>query len=156
MLPIGNIYGGGDLPIVERSVEVKASPKTVWTLMASQEGLRQWFESDLEIDMRLGGAHRHYADEADQWIVGNVLDIVPEKSLVLSWFEENTDWVHPIRLTFALEAIPGGTRVTQRFDGFPGIGKPNWERTERAYQIGTDQHALLQHLKDVVESAHAA
>lgn len=106
--------------------------------------------------MRVGGAHKHYADEANVWIVGTVLEIIPEKSLVLSWFEENTDWVHPIRLSFRLEAMPGGTRVTQRFDGFPGIGKANWERTMRAYEVGTDQHALLQHLKEAVESAHVA
>jgi len=144
------------MPMVERSVEIKASPKTVWTLMASQEGLRQWFWPDLEIDMRLGGGHRHYVAELDQWIVGTVLDIVPEQSLVLSWFEENTDWVHPIRLTFTLEAIPGGTRVTHRYDGFPGIGKPSWERTQRAYEIGADRHALLERLKAAVESTHAA
>lgn len=52
--------------------------------------------------------------------------------------------------------IPGGARVTQRFDGFPGIGKAKWERTVKAYEIGTDQHALLQHLKEAVESAHVA
>jgi uncharacterized protein YndB with AHSA1/START domain len=143
------------MPVVERSIEIKASPRTVWNLLATQEGLRRWWAADLEIDMRVGGKHRHFVADHNQWISGYVLEIAPEQHLILSWFEEGTDWVHPTRLSFILEPIAGGTRVTQRYDGFAGIGKPTWEKTVQAYNSGIDQHGLLHELKKLAE-AHAA
>lgn len=142
------------MPEVLRSVEIKASPKTVWSLLASQEGLRQWLHANLEIDMREGGAHRHVHRD-DTVISGYVLEIVPEQRLVISWFEEGGDWRFPIRLVFTLEAIPDGTRVTQCFDSFAGIGKPTWDRTQQAYSRGTDEHQTLARLKAAAER-HAA
>lgn len=143
-------------PVAERSIEIKASPHTVWGLLATEEGMRQWLDPAIEIDMKVGGGHRHYMPEFDVWLVGTVLEIVPEKLLVVSWIEKDTDWVHPIRLSFTLEAIPGGTRVTQRYDGFAGIGKPTWERTLESYQCGIEEHKLLEALKLVVEEQHVA
>lgn len=144
------------MPAVERSVEIQASPRTVWELLASPEGWRAWFQSDVEIDLRVGGKHRHYLAEYDQWISGYVLEIQPEREMVLSWFEEDSDWVFPTRLTFTLEAIPGGTRVTQRYDGFAGIGKPTWEKTVQDYNMGIDAYNLLAKIKAIAERHHAA
>lgn len=144
------------MPVVERSIEIQASPSTVWELLATQDGLRAWWAPDIEIDMRVGGKHRHYMAEANQWLSGYILEIEPEKHLIMSWFEEDTDWVHPTRLSFILEEIPGGTRVTQRYDGFAGIGKPTWERTMQAYQRGVEMHNLLADLKKLAEQTHAA
>lgn len=143
------------MPAVERSIEIQASSATVWSFFTTQEGLRTWWGAEIDIDMTVGGKHRHYVPEANQWISGYVLEIVPEKQLILSWFEEDCDWVFPTRLVFTLEAIPGGTRVTHRFDGFAGIGKPTWERTMQAYNRGIDLHNMLGTLKTVAEQ-HAA
>jgi uncharacterized protein YndB with AHSA1/START domain len=141
------------MPMAERSVEIMAPPATVWSLLATQEGLRRWLDPGIEIEMKVGGAHRHYVSEFGIWIVGRVLEIVPERELVLSWMEEGTDWMHPIRLSFTLAEIPGGTRVTQRYDGFAGIGKESWERTYQSYQRGMERHGTLEKLKGAVEAA---
>ncbi len=144
------------MPTITRSIEIKATPATVWSLLSTQEGLRQWWAPNFEIDFRLGGAHRHISPGTDQLITGTVLEMVPERLLILSWFEdgEGTDWRHPIRLTFTLEPTASGTRVTTVFDGYPGIGIANWERTYAAYEIGVDRHDLLGHLCRTVQ-AHA-
>lgn len=144
------------MPNVTRSIEIQASPETVWSLMSTVEGLRQWWEPKVEIDLQVGGTYRFHVEEADTWISGYVLEMIPGVSLSLSWLEEGGDWQFPIRLTFTLEAIPGGTRVTKQFDGFAGIGKATWARTRDAYQIGSEQHKLLEVLKQVVEAHHAA
>jgi uncharacterized protein YndB with AHSA1/START domain len=102
-----------------------------------------------------GGRDRHFVPKANQWISGYVLEIVPEQQLILSWLEEDCDWVFPTRLVLTLEAIPGGTRVTHRYDGFAGIGKPMWQRTMEAYKKGIDAHSLLAGLKAQAEQ-HAA
>lgn len=143
------------MPFVERSIEIQASPSVVWELLSTQEGLRSWWAENVEIEMKVGGKHRHFMAEANQWLSGYVLEIIPEKMLMLSWFEEDTDWLFPTRLTFTLEEIPGGTRVTHRYDGFAGIGKPTWERTMEAYNRGIDQHGLLAGLKALAEGRAA-
>jgi uncharacterized protein YndB with AHSA1/START domain len=144
------------MPVISRSVDIQARPSTVWNLLSTQEGMRRWLEPEITIDMRVGGDHRHINQHANQLITGKVLEIVPEKQLVLSWFEEGGDWVNPIRLVFTLEEIPGGTRVTMQWDGFAGIGKPAWERTMKAYEIGTERHGTLEALKRAAEAIHAA
>lgn len=143
------------MPTITRSIEIKARPATVWSLLASQGGMRQWLNANLEIDLQVGGRYRHISpgpDGTEQLITGHVLEMIPEKRLILSWFEDgpDTDWVYPIRLSFTLEAIPGGTRVTMVFDGFPGIGKASWPKTYEAYQRGVEEHDLLGHLCEAV------
>ena len=146
------------MPAVSRSIEIKASPGTVWRWLATPEALRRWINPNLEIDLRVGGAYRMHEVDGDTWISGTVLELNPEKSLILSWIEEGGDWVHPARLVIALEPVPEGTRVTLTHDGFAGIGKPGWPDTVKAYEAGIDRHGLLNRLADLVaseEPAHA-
>jgi len=144
------------MPVLSRSIDIQASPRTVWNLLATQEGMRQWFEPTIEIDPKVGGFHRHLNQFANIHISGHVQEMVPDKTLVLSWLEEDGDWKFPIRLAFTLEEIPGGTRVTMKFDGFAGIGKLTWDRTLRAYERGMAEHSTLESLKRVAESVRAA
>lgn len=139
---------------VEKSIEIKASPATVWRLFATQEGMRSWFHPEICIDMRVGGAHRHFSH--DTWISGEVLAIEPGRSLTLSWMEEESDWLQPTRVTFTLEPITGGTRVHARHEGFEGVRAFNWERTFGAYTAGWEEHGLLSALKKVAEQLDAA
>lgn len=144
------------MPVLSRTVDIQASPRTVWSLLSTQEGLRQWLEPTLEIDLKVGGFHRHLNQFANIYISGYVLELVPEQTLVLSWFEEDGNWKAPIRLTFTMAEIPGGTRVTMTFDGFAGIGKPTWDRTQQAYERGMAEHGTLDALKRVAEDGRAA
>src|SRR5690242_5194771 len=108
--------------------------------MATPEGLRAWLSPSLDIDLRLGGAYRFLGLDEATWISGRVLELVPEGELVLSWFEEGGDWVHPARLVITLAPTTTGTRVSLSHDGFAGIGKPGWQDTLRAYERGADHH----------------
>lgn len=103
---------------------------------------------DLEIDLRVGGPYRMSSEGT--WISGVVLDIVPEGALVLSWFEEGGDWVHPARLVIELQPTRSGTQVAVRHDGFAGIGKPGWVGTLEAYERGADRHRVVERLRDLV------
>jgi uncharacterized protein YndB with AHSA1/START domain len=144
-----------DAPVVERTVEIRASLEIVWSLVASQEGLRRWFDPTMEIDLTVGGSFRLREEESQGPISGHVLEVVPLQRLVLSWLEEG-GWIHPTRLTFTLEETPEGTRVCQRYDGFAGIGSSTWQRARDAYEAGIDRHGLLKNLKRLAESAAAA
>jgi uncharacterized protein YndB with AHSA1/START domain len=43
---------------VIRSIEIQVPPSNVWRWFATQEGLRRWISSNIEIDLRVGGAYR--------------------------------------------------------------------------------------------------
>src|SRR6202040_840220 len=40
------------MPQVMRSIEIHASPSAVWLWLATQEALRRWISSNIEIDQR--------------------------------------------------------------------------------------------------------
>jgi uncharacterized protein YndB with AHSA1/START domain len=138
------------VPEVVRSLEIQAPPSAVWRWMATEEALRRWINPNLEIDLRVGGTFRLRDEGADVWVSGHVLELVPEGALILSWFEEGGDWVHPARLLFTLAPTAAGTLVTLAHDGFAGIGKPSWPDTVQAYERGADRHQLLQRLAELV------
>ncbi|HUZ02587.1 MAG TPA: SRPBCC domain-containing protein [Thermomicrobiaceae bacterium] len=138
------------MPAVVRSIEIQAPPSAVWRWLATPESLRRWLSPTLEIDLRVGGAYRLPGAEAETWISGTVLELVPEGELILSWLEEGGDWVHPARLAVTLSPTTAGTRVTLTHDGFAGIGKPGWPATVEAYERGADQHNVLEQLADLV------
>lgn len=137
------------MPEVVRSIEIQAPPSAVWRWLATPEALRRWISPNLEIDLRVGGTYRLLNPGEATWISGTVLEMVPEGSLILSWFEEGGDWVHPARLVVSLTPTSAGTRVTLAHDGFAGIGKPGWPDTLQAYERGADRHQLLERLADL-------
>jgi uncharacterized protein YndB with AHSA1/START domain len=144
------------MPEVIRSIDIQAPPSAVWQWLATEEALRRWLSSDLDIDLRVGGTYRMLGADEKTWISGAVLELVPEGRLVLSWLEEGGDWVHPARLLFTLSPIVTGTRVTLTHDGFAGIGKPGWPGTVQAYERGADRHQVLQRLAALVTFDNAA
>ncbi|MGA8246421.1 MAG: SRPBCC family protein [Nocardioides sp.] len=139
------------MPEVIRTIDVAVRPSTLWKWFASQDALRRWWGTpDLDIDLTLGGAFSLTGPDEETRVSGYVLELDPERRLVLSWFEEGTGWVHPARLLFTLEPTGAGTRVTLAHDGFAGIGTANWQGTKDGYERGADVHALLPKLAALV------
>jgi uncharacterized protein YndB with AHSA1/START domain len=138
------------MPEVTRSIQIQAPPSAVWRWLSSQEALRRWLSPTLEIDLRVGGAYRLLGPDEETRISGTVLELVPEGRLVLSWFEEGSDWIHPARLLISLAVTAAGTTVTLTHDGFAGIGKPGWPDTVKAYERGADVHQVLEQLAGLV------
>jgi uncharacterized protein YndB with AHSA1/START domain len=140
---------------VLRSIEIRVPPSAVWRWVATQDGLRHWISSDLEIDMRVGGVYRFLGPDHQTWISGMVLELVPEKSLILSWLEEGSGWTHPARLVISLAPTAAGTRVTLIHDGFEAIGRPDLTETLLDYERGADEHRILDRLAEVVNTSGA-
>lgn len=87
------------------------------------------------------------------WVSGTVLELVPEKSLILSWLEEGSGWLNPARLVIRLSPLEDGTQVVLIHDGFEGIGLPDWAETLKGYELGADVHRVLDRLADLVEAS---
>jgi uncharacterized protein YndB with AHSA1/START domain len=142
-----------DMRQVIRSIEIQAAPSAVWRCVANQEAMRRWISSNIEIDLRLGGAYRFLGPDDQTWISGTVLELEPEKILVLSWFEEGSGWLHSAQLVITLAPTAAGTRVTIIHDGFEGIGRSDWPETVLDYERGADLHRILDKLADVVRTS---
>ncbi len=141
------------MPQVIRSIEIQAKPSAVWRWLATQEALRRWISPNIEIDLRVGGAYRFLGPDNKTWVSGTVLEFETERSLMLSWLEENGGWQHPARLVITLAPIAAGTRVTLIHDGFEDIGRSDWLETVQDYERGADVHRILDHLADLVKAA---
>jgi uncharacterized protein YndB with AHSA1/START domain len=143
------------MPQVTRSIEIQAPPSAVWFWLSTQEALRRWISPNIEIDLRVGGAYRFLGPDNETWINGNVLELEPEKTLILSWLEEGNGWEHPARLVITFAPSPNGTHVTLIHDGFAGIGRPDWAATVQGYERGADIHRILDRLSDLVSVGDA-
>jgi uncharacterized protein YndB with AHSA1/START domain len=109
------------------SVEIGASPERVFqALTATEDVLRWWsapggFHATLwESDTRVGGKWRTAGvlpDGKTHQVHGEYSVVEPPHKLVLTW---NPSWDAPYttQVTYTLEAIEGGTRLTLRHEGF--------------------------------------
>jgi uncharacterized protein YndB with AHSA1/START domain len=140
------------MPQVTRSILIRAAPSSVWRWLATRDGLSRWIGANIEIDLRVGGAYRFLGPDDQTWVSGRVLELVPEKSLILSWLEECSGWLSPARLVIKLTPLRGGTQVVLIHDGFEGIGRPDWAETVKDYERGADLHRVLDRLADLVHA----
>ena len=137
------------MPQVTRTIHIKAPVGKVWRWLATQEGLSRWISADIKIDLRVGGAYRFLGPDDQTWVSGTVLELIPERSLILSWLEEGSGWLHPARLVIKLAPMGAGTHVELIHDVFEGIA-PDWMGTVQGYERGADAHRILERLADLV------
>jgi uncharacterized protein YndB with AHSA1/START domain len=110
------------------TVEIAATAERVFKALSDPKELVRWWGSPdtyrahrWEADFRVGGQWRvdgKSAEGAPYSVYGEFAEITPPRRLVQSW---TYDWEKdqpPTRLTYILDDIPGGTRVTVRHEGF--------------------------------------
>ncbi len=114
--------------LILASVEISAPAERVFRALASEELIKWWGSADTYRttrwtgDLRVGGAWRTEGISADGKpfsVEGEFLEVAPPKKLVQTW---RADWDdgHVTTITYRLEPIAGGTRLTVRHAGFDG------------------------------------
>jgi uncharacterized protein YndB with AHSA1/START domain len=120
------------------SVEIAAPPERVFRALTSQELVEWWGAEGVyqtkewSADLRVGGRWRATGVTADgkPYVVdGEFIEVDPPRKLVQTW---NPDWDggHVTRLTYRLEPIPDGTRVTVKHEGFQSRAESIASHTE--------------------------
>jgi uncharacterized protein YndB with AHSA1/START domain len=114
--------------IVMARVEIAAAPDRVFRALTTDE-LTKWWGADgqyqttnFAIDPRPGGKWRTEgvgADGTKFHVEGEVLEFDPPRRLVQTW-KPSWDGGALTTLTYSLEPIDGGTRLTVRHVGFAG------------------------------------
>jgi uncharacterized protein YndB with AHSA1/START domain len=127
------------------TVDIAASAERVFRALSDPKELIEWWGSPetyrahrWDADFRVGGkwgVEGTSASGAPYSVFGEFLEITPPRRIVQTW---SYDWDNgrnqpPTKLTYVLEDIPGGTRVTVRHEGFAnpdacGSHATGWER----------------------------
>ena len=108
------------------AIEIKASPERVFRAISSEQIAMWWGSEDLYRvtawtgDLEVGGRWRSAGvgrDGNSFEVAGEFLEIDPPKKLVQTW---EPKWVNgpPTKVTYLLDPIDGGTRLTVRHEGF--------------------------------------
>jgi uncharacterized protein YndB with AHSA1/START domain len=114
--------------VVLASVEIAAPADRVFRAITDPRELKHWWGSpdtyradSWEADLRVGGRWRVEGKSVagkPYAVFGEFLEITPPRKLVQTW---SHDWDRehpPTKLTYRLDDIPGGTRLTVRHEGF--------------------------------------
>jgi uncharacterized protein YndB with AHSA1/START domain/uncharacterized protein YciI len=124
-------------------VEIAAPPERVFRALTDPAEVVAWWGSpdtyqttEWRSDLRVGGAWSaagRGADGAPFTVGGEFLVVEPPHRLVQTW---NPKWAEGVTTTvhYRLDAIPGGTRVTVRHEGFGGHAAV-CERHSRGWEL---------------------
>lgn len=100
---------------VERSVFIDASPQTVWRLLSTADGLRQWYAFDgAHIEPHAGGAIEFFWNEHGTF-AGEILEVSPPRTLryrICALPDTPSDASNSTEVTITVE--PEGTGVLVR------------------------------------------
>ena len=108
---------------MERALRFEATyphpPSKVWKVITTREHLGRWLMKN-DFEPRVGHRFQFRAKPVGGWdgIVNcEVLDLVPERKLVMTWCSNVID----TKLTILLEPSGAGTRFTLLHTGFRGL-----------------------------------
>jgi uncharacterized protein YndB with AHSA1/START domain len=101
------------------SVEIARAPERVFQALASREIIEWWVNPGVfdtrewSGDVRVGGqwSASGVARGAPYTLVGEFLEVDPPRKLVQTWHMKGAPGT-PSTVTYMLESIPGGTRLT--------------------------------------------
>jgi uncharacterized protein YndB with AHSA1/START domain len=124
-------------------IEIEAPPERVFRALTTEELTKWWGSAELyrttafSIDLRPGGTWRSEglgADGTPFHVGGRVLEVEPPRKLVQTWEPSWEADAPPTTITYLLDPIATGTRVTVRHSGFGARGAScenhasGWER----------------------------
>jgi uncharacterized protein YndB with AHSA1/START domain len=119
---IADLSGG----LILATVDIEAPPERVFKALSSDDIVQWWGDSSLyhttawSADVRVGGSWRaegRAADGSPYSVSGEYLAVEPPTRLVQTWMP---DWAPgpATRVSYILQALGAGTRVTVRHEGF--------------------------------------
>lgn len=146
---------------IDRSIEIQAAPERVWRALTTRTELSAWFQVAIEGEIAEGATvwmtttHPDFAGMRFQvWFV----EMRPPSLFVWEWHpgavDPAVDYAKEprTRVTFTLEAVGAGTRLTVSETGFDAISLPRRAKVFQDNQQGWTE--VLVWLRNHAEAAH--
>lgn len=120
---------------VNLTVEVAASPATVFRCIVESSLLSEWLAAKASIEPRVGGAVRIEFERYRTVVEGRVVEIVPGERVAFTWGVASGPDAASMpaastRVTISVAAAPGGSLVTLRHEGLPS------DQSRRDHEFG--------------------
>jgi uncharacterized protein YndB with AHSA1/START domain len=129
---------------------IDSTPARVWKALTDGDLTRQYWKHTNESDWKPGSKWKHVADDGKGTVrlVGQVVEVVPNKRLVLTWAEpgDAADASAHSRVAFELETVGQMVRLTVTHDEL---------RPEMARKIAAGWPRVLSSLKSLLETGRA-
>lgn len=94
--------------LIEQTLIFKASPHEVYEALMDASKHAAFTNSEAEISREIGGEFCAYAG----YISGSNLELVPDRKIVQTWHAMGWPEDHYSKVTFLLEPVPEGTRLS--------------------------------------------
>ncbi len=139
---------------IEQQVIIRAPRSRVWKALTTPSEFGTWFRATLSATefrpgVRVNGVSTYPNCEGKQFVL-EIVEKIPEKLFSWKWSPGKADTSDPATtVTFTLEDIAGGTRVTVTESGFDGI---SLERRAKAFEDNTQGWKIqMQNLSEYAE-----
>jgi uncharacterized protein YndB with AHSA1/START domain len=127
---------------------IASTPAKVWKALTEGELTRQYWKHTNESDWRPGSKWKHVADDGQGTVrlVGQVVEVIPNKRLVLTWGDAATsETADRSRVAMEIETVGNMVRLTVTHDEL----KPG---SEMARNISEGWPRVLSSLKSFLET----
>jgi activator of HSP90 ATPase len=100
---------------IRQTVTLKTSPHAVYEILMDSKKHAQFTGGEAKISRKVGGKFTIYGGD----IAGENLELVPDQKIVQSW--RYSDWPEGIysKVTFSLESVEKGTKLSFTQTGVP-------------------------------------
>ncbi len=133
-------------------IVIATSPETVWEGLTSPEFTKQyWHRTEVQSDFEVGSPIRFLLESGEVACEGEILSAKHPSELAYTWhFPNNPETKNesPSRVTFRLEPVGAGTKLTMIHDQFP-------DGSKMLGMISQGWPCVLSGLKTLLESGRA-
>lgn len=124
--------------VAEQSLVMNADRERVWKAITTAAHFSKWFEHNVEISRLEPGGEFIFTDFKDS-LPGKIVTVEPPELFQIEWTPEPGVPVFTL-VTFRLEAVAGGTRVTMSESGFEKLP----EQYRKSRQEGNSEGWYIQ------------
>jgi uncharacterized protein YndB with AHSA1/START domain len=103
-----------DTAVYERTIEIDASPETVWEFFVDPSKLMRWMGIDAELETRPGGIYRCNVIPGHT-ALGEFVEVDKPRRVVFTWGWDANEGVPPGSSTIEVELAPEGNGTSLRF-----------------------------------------
>jgi uncharacterized protein YndB with AHSA1/START domain len=103
-----------DTAVYERTIEIDASPETVWEFFVEPNKVMRWMGIDVELEPRPGGIYRCNVIPGHT-ALGEFVEVDKPRRIVFTWGWDGNEGVPPGSSTIEAELTPEGNGTSVRF-----------------------------------------
>lgn len=134
--------------VAEHSLVMKADRERIWKAVTTAEHFSKWFEAKVAITRLAPGGEFKFV-EFENSLPGKIITVEPPELFQFEWTPEPGVAIYTL-VTFRLEPVEGGTRVTMSEQGFEKLPeqyrKTRYEGNSEGWSIQV--HRLDNYLKE--------